>query len=58
MLYGDQWDCKCGWSNLTLRKRCRNCGTPRSDAPTVPFLEVLPEIERACAAEAETTEPS
>ena len=30
MIYGDQWDCGCGWSNLTLRRRCRNCGLPDS----------------------------
>ena len=26
MIYGDQWLCPCGWHNLFLRSRCRNCG--------------------------------
>lgn len=26
MIWGDQWLCPCGWHNLFVRKRCRNCG--------------------------------
>lgn len=26
MMYGDQWNCSCGWANFFLRQRCRNCG--------------------------------
>lgn len=57
MLYGDQWNCNCGWSNITLRKRCRNCGELRGDAPAMPFLEALAEIARACSEDA-TTDPT
>jgi hypothetical protein len=28
MIWGDQWLCPCGWYNLFVRKRCRNCGEP------------------------------
>lgn len=26
MSYGADWICECGWANLDVRKRCRNCG--------------------------------
>ena len=26
MIHGEQWDCKCGWSNVYVRIKCRNCG--------------------------------
>lgn len=29
MVFGDQWVCLCGWSNIFLRERCRNCSAPR-----------------------------
>jgi hypothetical protein len=29
---GPQIDCSCGWSNFTIRKRCRNCGTDLQSA--------------------------
>jgi hypothetical protein len=47
MIYGDQWDCRCGWSNLFVRKRCRNCGEDRGSAPTVPFEDLVADIEAA-----------
>lgn len=25
MSYGSDWTCECGWANLDVRKRCRNC---------------------------------
>lgn len=28
-IYGEQWVCLCGWSNVFLRKHCRNCDGPR-----------------------------
>ena len=24
-----QWLCDCGWANLDLRRKCRNCKEPR-----------------------------
>ena len=26
MSYGVDWTCECGWANLDVRKKCRNCG--------------------------------
>ena len=26
MSYGADWHCDCGWANLDVRKKCRNCG--------------------------------
>lgn len=57
MIYGDQWYCRCGWSNLFVRTKCRRCGEPKAaQATTVPFFELLPEIERACADRSAITE--
>jgi hypothetical protein len=30
-MWGDQWICKCGWHNLFLRQRCRNCGATQAE---------------------------
>ena len=30
-MWGEQWVCDCTWSNITLRKKCRNCGAPRRE---------------------------
>jgi len=31
MLYGEQWICKCGTHNLTVRSHCRTCGGPQTE---------------------------
>lgn len=31
MIWTDQWECRCGWQNSDLRKRCRNCGVFKSE---------------------------
>lgn len=30
-MWGEQWVCGCTWSNITLRKKCRNCGADRRE---------------------------
>jgi hypothetical protein len=30
-MWGEQWVCDCGWSNITLRSACRNCGATQRD---------------------------
>lgn len=29
MSFGVDWTCACGWGNLDVRRKCRQCGTPR-----------------------------
>lgn len=42
MIYGDQWLCPCGWYNLFLRSRCRNCGGAKlPDEKTESIFAVL-----------------
>lgn len=42
MIYGDQWNCVCGWANLFLRKRCRNCGRDKlANAQIIPAGQVI-----------------
>jgi hypothetical protein len=41
-MWGDQWLCGCGWENLCLRNRCRNCGEPRLEGdPIRPAMDVV-----------------
>lgn len=50
-MWGDQWVCDCDWSNITLRRKCRNCGTERRDDHRHEgHGEVLENLEAAIAA--------
>lgn len=42
---GEQWACPCGYANLFVRARCRNCGEPRrAEAPTQSVGEVIDNL--------------
>jgi hypothetical protein len=46
-MWGDQWECWCGWSNFILRKKCRNCGVTRPEQPRIKtWREVMKEPEK------------
>jgi predicted ATP-dependent serine protease len=52
MIWGDSWVCnKCGWANLYVRGRCRECG---EDKPAE--AKVMPALEAAVIALAESPE--
>ena len=52
MLYGDQWQCKCGTWNMTLRKNCRECGHPQSEAvKTEDSLQMVNRVSKMTAKE-------
>lgn len=40
-MWGDQWECRCGWSNFIVRKKCRNCG---ADQPVPPQIKSWREV--------------
>lgn len=47
MIYGDQWNCPCGWANFFLRKRCRNCGREKHvNAALTPAEAVINQVHR------------
>lgn len=31
MLWGDQWECRCGTNNNEFRERCRDCGVTKEE---------------------------
>lgn len=35
MSFGADWACSCGWANLDVRKRCRNCGKDNPENPSL-----------------------
>jgi formate dehydrogenase maturation protein FdhE len=48
MIWGDQWLCGCGWHNLFVRVRCRNCGEPKlPDEKIVSLDEALATLPTA-----------
>lgn len=46
-MWGDQWVCGCGWSNMVVRSKCRNCHEPRKESARMetPF-EIIRNVER------------
>lgn len=40
MSYGCDWVCKCGWGNLDVRLKCRNCGAENPERPATPSSPV------------------
>lgn len=50
MIWGDQWLCGCGWHNVFVRERCRNCGEPKlPDEKIVSLDEALRTLPAAQA---------
>ena len=46
-MWGDQWVCECGWSNNTLRSKCRHCHAERQlGARTETPFEVMENVEK------------
>jgi hypothetical protein len=45
MIWGDQWECACGWQNLFLRKSCRHCS--RSRPAGAVLRSPIPELQDA-----------
>lgn len=46
-MWGDQWECSCGWSNFILRKKCRSCGVTRPERPKIKtWREVLTNVHK------------
>lgn len=46
-MWGDQWECECGWSNFIARRKCRNCGAEQPVQPQIKsWREVMKEIEQ------------
>lgn len=48
MSFGADWKCSCGWSNLDLRRKCRNCGAINPNA--------VPQTANTVAAECGLTD--
>lgn len=46
-MWGDQWVCGCGWSNMVLRSKCRSCHADReTDARTETPFEIMANVEK------------
>lgn len=49
MMFADQWECGCGWSNGFVRAKCRNCGGHRHHPDAATDREIEAEIRAAKA---------
>jgi hypothetical protein len=52
-IYGEQWQCVCGWHNVFVRKRCRNCGREQPTATVIDFNAARAKREARQRAKAE-----
>lgn len=47
MIWGEQWTCSCGWENVFVRRKCRNCGKERLTPILLDKAVPLPPAVRA-----------